>query len=201
MFYRAIIVSFFSAGAFALSATASAEVSSIQGDVRGVDGRPLQGAEVRIERIDKKGSSITTKTNAKGYYSSSGLSVGTYKISVVEDGAVKSAIKVKTVGDNARIDFNLKPSAGKKVKHYVWVSGTGSHLAGRWVEADENGSPIAGALNVERKSADLERELLRRRTNVGPLLVLTTRQNRRAASNILAARWSHRIKGCALSTL
>jgi hypothetical protein len=167
MFYRALIISFFSAATFAFSVTTSAE-SSIQGDIKGVDGRPLQGAEVRIERIDKKSPAITIKTSAKGSYSSSGLSVGTYKISVVDGGAVKSTVNVKTVADKARIDFNLKPSAGKKVKHYVWVSGTGSHLAGRWVEADENGSPIAGAWNVERKSGEMEREMYRRQTNARP---------------------------------
>jgi hypothetical protein len=166
MFYRAFIISFFSAAAFVFSTTASAQNSSIQGDIQGVDDRPLQGAEVRIERIDKKGPLITTKTNAKGYYSSSGLSAGTYKISVVADGAVKSAVNVKTVADNARIDFNLKPSAGKKIKHYVWASaGTGSNLAGRWVEADENGSPIAGSWNIQRTSGQLTREMYRRQTN------------------------------------
>jgi hypothetical protein len=168
MFYRAFIISFFSAAAFVLSPTASAQNSSIQGDIRGVDGRPLQGAEVRIERIDKKSPSITTKANAKGFYSSSDLAVGTYKISVVEGGAVKSSVNIKTAGDKARIDFDLKPSAGKKVKHYVWVSGTGSHLAGRWVEADENGSPIAGTWNVQTRSGEMEREMYRRQTNSRP---------------------------------
>src|SRR5256885_16366324 len=109
MFYRALIISFFSAAAFVLSAT-GVQLSNIQGDVRGVDGRPLKGAEIRIERIDKKGPLITTRTDGKGYYASSGLSVGTYKINVVADGVVKSSVSVKTVGDNARIDFNLKPS-------------------------------------------------------------------------------------------
>lgn len=166
MFYRAHIVCFLSAAAFVLSATASAQVSYIQGDVLGVDGRPLQGTEVRIERIDKKGPSLTTKTNAKGYYSSSGLAVGTYKISVVADGAVKSAVNVKTVADNARIDFNLKPSAAKKIRHYVWVSpGTGSNLRGRWVEADPNGSPIAGSWNVEKTSGEFTRDMGRRQTS------------------------------------
>jgi hypothetical protein len=168
MLYRALIISFLSAAAFVLSPTASAQKSSIQGDVEGVDGRPLQDAEVRIERIDKKSPAMTAKTNAKGFYSSSELSEGTYKISVVEGGTVKSSVNIKTAGDKARIDFNLKPSAGKKVKHYVWVSGTGSHLAGRWVEADENGSPIAGTWNVQRTSGELTLEMMRRQTNTRP---------------------------------
>jgi Carboxypeptidase regulatory-like domain len=166
MFYRALILSVFSAAAFVLSGTASAEVSTIQGEVRGGDGQPLKGAEIRIERKDKKSATITTKTDAKGYYASSGLSAGIYRINVVADGVVKSAVSVKTVGDNARVDFNLKPSAAKKVKHYVWVSaGTGSHLQGRWVEADLNGSPIASSWNVERRSGELAREMMRQQKN------------------------------------
>src|SRR5258708_7699782 len=82
MFYRALVVSVFSAAAFVLSATAPAEVSTIQGEVRGADGQPLKGAEIRIERKDKKSASITTKTDAKGYYASSGVSVGVYRINV-----------------------------------------------------------------------------------------------------------------------
>jgi|SRR5438128_8634497 len=168
MFYRALITSFFVAAAFAFSPTASAQSSDIQGEVLGVDGRPLKGAEIRIERKDKTSAPITAKTNAKGNYSSSGLAVGTYKISVVENGAVKSNVTVGTVGDKARIDFNLKPSAGKKIKHYVWVSGTGSHLAGRWVEADANGNPIAGSWNVQRTSGQMEHDMYRRQTNSHP---------------------------------
>jgi hypothetical protein len=51
-------------------------------------------------------------------------------------GAVKASVTVKATGLNSRIDFDLRPSAEKKIKHYVWVGGeTGSHLPGRWVEA------------------------------------------------------------------
>jgi len=129
------------------------------------DGRPLQGAEVRIERQDKTSAPVTTQTNAKGSYASSALPAGTYNISVVENGAVKSSVTVKTGGESARIDFDLKPS-GKKVKHYVLVQGTGTHLTARWVQADENGSPIAGTLNMDVRSGELKRQMYRRQTNI-----------------------------------
>ena len=131
----------------------------------GADGRPLQGAEVRIERQDKTSAPVTTQTNIKGSYASSGLPAGTYKISVVENGAVKSNVTIKMAGETARVDFNLKSSGAKGVKHYVLVSGTGSHLAARWVEADANGTPIAGTLNMDVRSGELEREMYRRQTN------------------------------------
>jgi hypothetical protein len=51
-------------------------------------------------------------------------------------GTAKASITVKATGLNSRIDFDLRPSAEKKIKHYVWVGGeTGSHLPGHWVEA------------------------------------------------------------------
>lgn len=165
MLYRTLITSFLVAAASALIPSTPAQASGIQGGVLGADGQPVQGVQVRIERTDKTSAPVMAQTNAKGTYASSGLPAGTYKISVVENGAVKSTVTVKTVGETARVDFDLKPSAGKQVKHYVLVSGTGTHLAARWVEADANGSPIAGTLNMDTASGELEREMYRRQTN------------------------------------
>src|SRR2546421_2474271 len=165
MLYRTLTTSFLVAAAFAFAPSTPAQASGIEGHVRGVDGRPLQNAEVRIERQDKTGAPITIQTNAKGSYASSAVPAGTYKISVVEKGAVKSNVTIKTAGETARVDFNLKSSGEKAVKHYVLVSGTGTHLAARWVEADANGSPIAGTLNMETRSGELEREMYRRQAN------------------------------------
>ena len=165
MLYRTLISSFLVAAAFAFSSSTPAQASGIEGKVRGLDGRPLQGAEVRIERNDKAGAPVTIQTNTKGNYASSALSAGTYKISVVENGAVKSNVTIKTSGETARVDFNLKASGDKSVKHYILVSGTGTHLAARWVETDANGTPIAGSLNMETRSGELEREMYRRQTN------------------------------------
>ena len=166
MLYRTVITSFLAAAAFAFSPSTPAQASGIQGEVRGVDGRPLQNAQVRIERKDKAGAPVTMQTNAKGSYSSSALPVGIYKISVVENGKVKSNVTVKTAGGPARVDFNLKSSGGNGVKHYVLVTGgTGTHIAPYWVEANAVGTPIAGDLNMETRSGELEREMYRRQTN------------------------------------
>ena len=168
MLYRTVISSFLAAAAFAFSPSTPAQASGIEGQVRGVDGRPLQGAEVRIERQDKTGAPVTIQTNAKGSYVSSALPAGTYKISVVENGKVKSNVTIETAGKTARVDFNLKSSGGNGVKHYVLVKGgTGTHIAPYWVEADAEGTPIAGDLNMETRSGELEREMYRRQTNTG----------------------------------
>ena len=95
MLYRTVISSFLAAAAFAFSPSTPAQASGIEGKIRGVDGRPLQNAQVRIERQDKTGAPVTIQTNAKGSYSSSALPAGTYKVSVVENGAVKSNVTIK----------------------------------------------------------------------------------------------------------
>ena len=117
---------------------------SIEGTVRGSDGKALKDAEVRVEQKGNK-SVVTTKTDARGHYSYSRLSPGVYTVSVVLDGAVKSSVNVKTTTNNSKIDFDLKPAAAKKVKHYVWVDAkTGTHMGSGWVEVNDaggNGSP------------------------------------------------------------
>jgi len=165
MLYRTVVSSFLVAAAFAFAPSTPAQASGIEGEVRGVDGRPLQNAQVRIERKDKAGAPVTMQTNAKGSYSSSALPAGTYKVSVVENGAVKSNVTVKTKASTARVDFNLKPSAGANVKHYVLVSSAGTHLPPRWVEADANGTPIAGGSNMDVASGELAQDMLRRQAN------------------------------------
>src|SRR5438045_7914811 len=119
MLYRTVITSFLAAAAFAFAPSTPAQASGIEGKVLGVDGRPLQGAEVRIERNDKTGASVTIQTNAKGSYVSSALPAGTYKISVVENGQVKTNVPVKTNASTARADFHLKQSDGVNVTHDV----------------------------------------------------------------------------------
>jgi hypothetical protein len=175
MLYRTLISSFLVAAAFAFAPSTPAQradfgpvrlASGIEGKVRGVDGRPLQNAEVRIERQDKTGALVTIQTNAKGSYVSSALPTGTYKISVVENGKVKSNVTIETAGRTARVDFNLKPSGANGVKHYVLVKGgTGTHIAPYWVEANANGTPIAGDLNMATRSPELAQDMLRRQTN------------------------------------
>jgi hypothetical protein len=164
MLYRTLITSFLVAAAFVFSPSTPAQAAGFEGRVVGADGKPLQGAEIRIERNDKTGAPVTIQTNARGSYASSALPAGTYKISVVQNGAVKSNITIKTVGEPARIDFDLEPS-GKKIKHYVLVSGTGTHLAARWIEVDANGTPIAGWNNTVMNNGELARDMLRRQTN------------------------------------
>jgi hypothetical protein len=137
MFCRALIIALFVSGAFVLAPTALAQVASLQGNILGTDGRPLQGAEVRAEPTDKPSAPITTVTGSNGRYLFGELPAGLYKLSIVAGGAVKFSVNVKMRGEKARIDFDLSPSAEKRITNYVWVLGrTGSNVAGRWAERD-----------------------------------------------------------------
>ena len=167
MFYRPFVISLVLGVAIVLSGAVSVRASGIQGEVRGVDGSPLKGAEVRIERTDKNSPLVTARTDRSGRYAVK-LDSGVYRVTVA-DGAVKSSIQIKTNDRQARLDFELKPTASKRTKHYVWVAArTGSHLGGGWVEADNSGAPIAGSLNEDSVNGDAMREMMRKQTGNGP---------------------------------
>jgi tetratricopeptide (TPR) repeat protein len=98
-----------SAGVLVLALTSLAQVTSIEGDVKGTDGQPLKGAVINIERTDIKGH-YPTKTDKKGHYIYTGLPIGTYNVTLLVDGKEVDSIKgVRTrPGDPIVEDFNQK---------------------------------------------------------------------------------------------
>src|SRR5580658_5241254 len=88
-----------------------AQTSSMEGDVKGVDGSPLKGALVKIDREDIKGH-YQVKTDKKGHYYYGGLPLGTYKIWVEVDGKERDSINnVKSkLGDPTVENFDLHAS-------------------------------------------------------------------------------------------
>ena len=145
MFCRAGSIALVLTGAFVLVPSALAQVASLQGNVLGTDGRPLQRAEVRIEAKDKASAPITTITGRSGRYFFAELPAGVYRLSILEGGVAKLSVDVKMRGEKARIDLDLSPSATKKIRNYVWVVGrTGSNLPGRWVEVERRTTSAKG---------------------------------------------------------
>jgi tetratricopeptide (TPR) repeat protein len=98
-----------SAGLLVLAFTSLAQVTAIEGDVKGADGQPLQKAVIDIVRTDIKGH-YPTKTDKKGHYIYTGLPIGTYNVTLIIDGKEADSVKgVKThPGDPIRNDFNMK---------------------------------------------------------------------------------------------
>ena len=132
--WRGVIASFVLVGSFVFSTTLSAQISSVEGNVVGSDGHPLKDGEIRFEQKEGQVSPIISHTDANGHYTAA-LPRGVYKLTLVTAGKVRASVTVRATGANSRIDFDLRPSAAKKTKDYVWVGGgTGSHLPGHWVE-------------------------------------------------------------------
>jgi hypothetical protein len=145
VFCRAVSIALLLTSTFVLAPNALAQVAPLEGNVLGTDGRTLHGAQVRIEGKDKPSGPITAVTGSSGQYSFAGLSAGVYRLSLVAGGEVKFSVNIKMRGEKARIDFDLSPSAGKKIRNYVWVVGrTGSNLPGRWVEVERRSTPTKG---------------------------------------------------------
>lgn len=98
------------------SGAAFAQISAIEGDVKGPDGQPLKGAQILIEREDMKGTYKGAKTDKKGHYIYNGLPLGTYKVSVLIDGKTADFVEhVRTkLGDPTEVPFDLKQIADKQ---------------------------------------------------------------------------------------
>jgi Carboxypeptidase regulatory-like domain len=147
-------------GLIILAGNVWAAPSAIEGIVKDPNGRPISGADIRIEGKNQTFSQVV-KSDAKGHYLYNGLTAGaTYRVSLLVNGAVKASINnVQTkAGDPTQLNFDLKKGTGsqasapaKKGKHYVYMPAkTGTNLGGRWVEVDDDGqADTAGANNVQ----------------------------------------------------
>jgi hypothetical protein len=128
-------------------AGASAGNSVLQGVVRDVRGRPIQGADIRVEATNAGKLLTTVKTNGNGRYILQGLAAGNYRVTLVVNGAVKTSINNATLvsDESTHLNFDLKQTRASitvsKAKHKVWMPAfTGSRLPGRWVEIDGSGN-------------------------------------------------------------
>lgn len=85
-----------------------AQTSNIQGDVIGTDGKPVQGAQIKLDRTDIK-QSFNVKTDKKGHFLYANLPTGIYTITVVVNG--KDVGQIAGVrprqGDNPPVVFDL----------------------------------------------------------------------------------------------
>lgn len=92
-----------------LAGAGLAQTSSIAGEVKGEDGKPLQGALIKIERLDIKGN-YKVKTNKKGEYFHAGLPLGTYRVVLEVNGKdVDRVDNVRTrLGDPTVVNFDLQ---------------------------------------------------------------------------------------------
>ena len=142
MLPKSLILSFI--GLLVVTFTARAGLSVLEGFVKDPSGRPIKGADIRIEA---KSSSKNVKTDANGHYVADGLIVGTYKVTLLVNGQVKASIlDAKTqLNKPTQLNFGLtgKTASAKGRTHMVWVPpDLSTHIGGRWVEVDESGNVV-----------------------------------------------------------
>src|SRR5215467_10144236 len=165
MFMKSIWIGFIGVMLFVTCASASSY--ELQGTVKDANGRPIPGADIRIEAANTGRLLTTVKTNANGRYNLEGLAAGNYRVTLVVNGAVKTSINNTTLvpDRSTQLNFDLKQTRATVTvtngKHRVWIPAfTGSRLPGRWVEVDDSGSwaAEAPANNIIRVNAEeLER--------------------------------------------
>jgi len=148
----------------------TAQTSAVEGMVKDPNGRPIAGANVRIEARNGKSWNRQVKSDARGHYAMDGLAMGTtYRVTLLINGGVKASINnvlAKSGATQLNFDLRTESVAGNRMvvkngKRYVYIpSETGSHLGGRWVEVDENGqADSVGVNNVERAGSEALRRM------------------------------------------
>ncbi len=140
----------------ALFAFASfAQITGIEGIIKSEDGKPLQGAIVKIHRTDIKGDYSAKPSDKKGHYIYNGLPYGKYDLTVfVGDKQVDNMAGVQTrPGDLQQINFDLKadktPSASDANKQA---------LAQKAMEEGKISDDLARQLTPEQK-AQLQKQI------------------------------------------
>lgn len=146
MFSKSFILSF--VGSLVVTFTVCGGTSALEGVVKDPSGRPVKGADLRIEA---KNFSKVVKTDANGRYVCNGLGVATYKATLVISGQVKASIaNAKTqAGKPTQLNFNLtgQTAPAKKHTHMVFMRpDIDTHIGGggQWVEVDDNGKIVNG---------------------------------------------------------
>jgi tetratricopeptide (TPR) repeat protein len=113
MKFRNLVVA--TAGVCLLALTSFAQITAIEGDVKGEDGTPAVNAVVKILRTDIKGN-YKCNTNKKGHYFYNGLPLGTYNITVEIGGKEMDGVNgVRTkLGDPTPVNFDLQKIAQQR---------------------------------------------------------------------------------------
>src|ERR1035438_2047389 len=135
------------AGLVIFAASALAQVTTIEGTVTGTDGKPVQGAIVKIHRTDIKWDS-QLKSDKRGHYIHTGVPAGgTYEISVQIDGKdVDHLGNVKsTMGDHPPTDFDLRKSQAE--------NSSKNEMVKQAMETGQASDDLKKQLTAEQKAA------------------------------------------------
>ena len=156
------------AGALIFTGNLFGAGSAVEGIVKDANGRPISGADIRVEARNSNSKRLV-KTDARGHYIYDGLTPNTtYRVTLLINGAARASINnVLAKGGSTELNFDLRTASvsgqvvTKKGKHYVYIPAeTGTHLGGRWVEVDDNGQADSVSVNnVERANSEALRRI------------------------------------------
>jgi tetratricopeptide (TPR) repeat protein len=98
------------AGLLVFGSALLAQITAIEGEVKGEDGKELVGAVIKLDRTDIT-AHYKTKTDKKGHYFYNGLPLGNYTISVEVDGKEVDKRSARSkLGDPTDVSFDLQAS-------------------------------------------------------------------------------------------
>src|SRR5215469_14346480 len=102
------------AGLMLFACSAFAQFATMEGDVKGPDGKMMVGAMVKIDRTDIKGH-YQVKTDKKGHYLYAGLPLGTYNVTVTLEGKdlpVQQGVRLRG-GDPTNVSADFTKQAAE----------------------------------------------------------------------------------------
>jgi carboxypeptidase family protein len=140
MVIRSALRGFVVSGAILFAGGVALHAAEVQVNVKGMDGKSLNGAEVRIEG-GGTGAKLSGKTDQKGRYIFKNLGEGTYRLTVFVNKAPTSLDNVAARSNvPIRIEFNLKAiAAGKKPRQWALGKERGGSYGGHWFELNASG--------------------------------------------------------------
>ena len=126
-----------------------AQTAAFEGVVKGPDGKPQQGAVIKIERQDVKGN-YNVKTDKKGHYFYGGLPLGAYKVTVAVDGQDRDSKQGRPkAGETAEVNFDLVPPGVARVAD---VDESGRALTAEQKAAQEKANKEQAAALAKNKA-------------------------------------------------
>lgn len=145
-------------GTLVLAGAVLAQTATMEGNVKGEDGKPLQGAMIKITRTDIKGN-YQVKTDKKGHFLYAGLPLGgVFDVMVEVNGTVKDGAKgIRLRGDQPPIDFDLAKSAAAAAA--AAAGGPGAAQAAAQAQAAQDATRgLSAAQKAELEKQTKERE-------------------------------------------
>ena len=156
MKFRNLILA--AAGLLFFGFTSLAQITAIEGDVKGDEGKPLVGAVVKIDRYDIT-AHYKTKTDKKGHYFYNGLPLGNYNVTIEVDG--KDVDQTKGVrsrlGDPTNVSFDLQ--ASKKSREAAQAALQQAASGGQLTKDMERGMTADQKATLEKTLKEREGQL------------------------------------------